>query len=101
MAKNATSFKPGTGGRKPGAKNKSDKPLRQFITEFLNENKKLLYRDFVKLKPNERFRAFENLLKYSIPPLQSISLTNFDKMTEEQLDEIISHLKASENGQKS
>ncbi len=98
MAKNKTSFKPGGGGgRKPGSKNKSDKSLRQFVTDFLNQNRDLLQSDFKKLKPNERFGVFEKLLKYSIPPLQSLSLSNFDNLTHEQLDSIIEHLKKNNN----
>ena len=52
-------------GRPIGARGKNN--LRDFITEFLEENTERIKKDFELLEPKDRIVLFEKLLKYSLP----------------------------------
>lgn len=79
-------------GRPMGAKGKNN--LREFITDFLEENTERIKKDFEILEPKDRIVLFEKLLKYSLPSLQATSLsTNLDKLSDIELDIIIEELK--------
>lgn len=98
MATTITSFKKGKGGRPKGKPNKVTGNLRIWISNFINDNKQQIETDFKALEPKDRIAIFEKLLKYTLPTLQATSLTtDFEKMTDEQLDEIINRLKNSTN----
>jgi hypothetical protein len=86
--------KPKTGGRKKGSPNKATGNLRQFITDFLHNNKEALLNDFKKLSPKDRVLMFEKLLKFALPAMQATSLDiNFDQLSDDQLDYVIENLK--------
>jgi hypothetical protein len=79
-------------GRPIGARGKNN--LRDFITEFLEENTERIKKDFELLEPKDRIVLFEKLLKYSLPTLQATTLsTNLDKLSDIELDTIIEELK--------
>ena len=79
-------------GRPIGARGKNN--LREFITEFLEENTERIKKDFELLEPKDRIVLFEKLLKYSLPTLQATTLsTNLDKLSDTELDIIIEELK--------
>ena len=79
-------------GRPIGARGKNN--LREFITDFLEENTELIKKDFKLLEPKDRIVLFEKLLKYSLPTLQATTLsTNLDKLSDIELDKIIEELK--------
>ena len=81
-------------GRPVGTNNKSTNRLRDWITEFLEENKDRIKEDWLLLEPKDRIVLFEKLLKYSLPTLQATTLsTEFESMTDTDLDRIISELK--------
>jgi hypothetical protein len=81
-------------GRPVGTTNKSTNKLRDWITEFLEENKDRIKEDWLLLEPKDRIVLFEKLLKYSLPTLQATTLsTEFESMTDTDLDRIISELK--------
>lgn len=81
-------------GRPVGSTNKSTNKLREWITEFLDENKERIKEDWLLLEPKDRIMLFEKLLKYSLPTLQATTLTTeFESMTETDLDKIIRELK--------
>lgn len=92
---------PKTGGRQRGALNRVPRDLRQRITDFLNDNFDEVIRAWEKMdNPRERLSFYRDLLKYAVPALQSTQLTtDFEKLTDEQLDYIIENLKASQNEQ--
>ena len=80
-------------GRPKGAKNKIGGDLRELISDFLTEQFPVIVEDFKKLKPRERARIYGDLLQYGLPKLQSISLdTQLEKLTEEQLSELMERL---------
>ena len=91
------------GGRPLGAANKATAKLRQTISDFLDEQFVKVKDDFTKLKPRDRVRLYIELLQYSVPKLQSVQLeTDFDRMPDDQLQEIIDvltqRIKANNNG---
>ncbi len=97
MAGNKTSFKKGQGGRKPGAPNKATKDLRQWVNSFIQSQTEQIQKDWQQLEPKDRIVLFERLLKYSLPTLQATSLTtDFEKMSDEDLDRIINELQKNQ-----
>lgn len=98
MAANKTSFKKGQGGRKAGKPNKVTKDLRQWINRFIDSQTDQIQKDWKQLEPKDRIVLFEKLLKYSLPTLQATSLTtDFEKMSDEDLDRIVNEILKSSN----
>lgn len=64
---NQTTFKAGEGGRPKGAKNKVTIEVKEFLSNFLNENLSTLQEDFDNLESKERLYFIEKLLKYVVP----------------------------------
>ena len=81
-------------GRPKGTQNKTTTDLREWINNFIDDNRGQIKKDWKGLEPKDRLILFEKLLKYSLPTLQATSLTtDFEKLTDEQLDFIINQLK--------
>ena len=80
-------------GRPKGTVNKVTTALRSRINDFLNNNWENLQDDFDKLEPQDRLQFYEKLLQYGLPRLQNTQLTtDFEKLSDEQLDYMISNL---------
>lgn len=80
-------------GRKKGTPNKLTADLRQRINEVLENNWHNIEADIKALEPKDRLMFIEKLLKYTVPTLQATSLNvDFEKLSDEQLDEIIERL---------
>ena len=89
-------FLKGEGGRPKGTPNKITTELREWIGNFIDNNRERIQQDWETLEPKDRIVLFEKLLKYALPTLQATSLTtDFEKLTDEQLDTIIDNLKNS------
>lgn len=89
-------FQQGNPGRPKGTKNKLTHDLRQWITDFVEGNTEQIQKDWQALKPKDSLVMFERLLKYTLPQLQATSLTtDFEKLSDEQLDIIIEKLKST------
>jgi len=87
-----------TAGRPKGVGNKLPNTLRKNILDFISTEFKNIQSVYDELPPKEKLRFYVDLLQYSLPKLQAMSLDiDFDKMSEEQLDEIIERLKNSSN----
>ena len=83
-------------GRPKGSINKTSLQLRETITSFLENNFEKILKDFEALSPRERVRFYCDLLQYGVPRLQAVQLeTDFDNLTDQQLDAIIEGLKNS------
>lgn len=77
-------------GRPKGVPNKVTADLRQWITDFLQQNLKQIKKDWKQLGPKDRLILFEKLLKYTIPILQESDLRfKYEDMTDEQLREML------------
>ncbi|HEY8658802.1 MAG TPA: hypothetical protein VIL78_07180 [Hanamia sp.] len=86
-------------GRPKGIPNKTTTDLRQWINNFIDDNRVQIKEDWQSLEPKDRIVLFEKLLKYSLPTLQATSLTtDFEKLTDENLDAIINQLKSVSHG---
>ena len=62
-------------GRPAGQPNKVSTDLRQWLTDFLDDNREQVLKDWKSLESKDRLILFERLLKYSLPTLQATSLT--------------------------
>jgi hypothetical protein len=91
-----TKFKPGhdprrnTKGRPKGKQNKSTEQIRQALQLFITKNLSGLQTDFNELETaRERLAFIEKLIKHVLPP----PLQPLEKLTEEQITDIINQLK--------
>lgn len=84
-------------GRPAGSTNKISNDLRQLITEFLNNNFEEVVKIWEKSDNNkDKLNFYRDLLRFAVPTLQATELTtDFEKMTNEQLDYIIDELTKS------
>lgn len=81
-------------GRPAGIPNKDTKKIRELINDFLDDNFDNIVEAFNQLQPREKVKFYIDLLQYGVPKLQATDLkTDFDKLTDEQLDKIINELK--------
>lgn len=80
-------------GRPKGAGNKTTIELRKLISNFLDEQFYDLVKNYKKLEPKDRIKVYTDLLQYGLPKLQATSNEiSFEKLSEDQLDEIINRL---------
>lgn len=63
-------------GRPKGVPNKITMDLRQWINNFIDDNRVQIEKDWKCLEPKDRIVLFEKLLKYSLPTLQATNLTS-------------------------
>ncbi len=80
------------GGRKAGTPNKVTKNLKGLVYAFLESNIKNLQEQYDQLNPSDKLDFFQKLLKFAVPT-QTASRIDFEKMSEEDLDNIINHFK--------
>ena len=81
-------------GRPQGSPNRVTRDLRKSITNFLEGRFDEVVKTWEKLSDRDKVSFYRDLLQYSVPRLQSTELkTDFDRMTNEQLDFIIDELK--------
>jgi len=81
-------------GRPVGSTNKATANLRQWITDFIEGQRKQIISDWQQLEPKDRIIMFEKLLRFVLPTLQSTTLqSDFERLTDDQLDFIIEELK--------
>jgi len=86
-------FKPGESGnpagRKPGATNKVAKPIKEQLSNFLNDKIQELPEIWNKLTPRDRAGFIKDLVSYYIPKLQTIEAhMEYDRLTDEGLKQI-------------
>jgi len=82
-------------GRPKGSPNKTHNELRERIGLFLTDNWERIETDFQDLDPEKRIALFEKLLQYALPRMQAMQLqTDYEKLTDAQLDDIIDKLKS-------
>jgi len=65
---------PKFGGRKKGTANKSSKELRERISMILDNKFDAVMQAFDRLDDKEKVKAYTDLMKYSVPTLQAVSL---------------------------
>lgn len=81
-------------GRPKGVPNKTNRPLKENVSAFLEKNWSKIERDINKLDPLSRVHIYEKLLSYCLPKLKSvdsnISVTQrLEGLTDDQLNILI------------
>lgn len=85
-----------TGGRKKGTPNKATNDMRKWLKSFLDQNQEQIEKDFKALEPKERIQAFERLLQYTLPKMQTMDANiELDALSEDNLNTIIENLTES------
>lgn len=80
------------GGRPKGSKNRATKDLRQFVDDFINNNRDKIQEDFDLLEPKERIDTIIKLMDYLLPKLKRTEINtggnteDLSKLTDEELD---------------
>lgn len=88
-------------GRSKGSKNRITQSLRESIVSFLENNFDNVQTDFEILTPRDRVKFYLDLLQYGLPKLQTVQMeTDFDNLTDTELNRIIEELKTGLNEQK-
>lgn len=92
------SFKKGrnkTGGRQKGSENKITSDLRGQIKQFVEGNFNEVVSDWKSLPVGkDKLTFYMNLIKFVLPQLSNMQvLTPLEKLTDDQLDEVIKKLK--------
>jgi transcription termination factor NusB len=80
-------------GRPKNSKNKATEDFRAKINEFITENWDHVQKDYDSMDPEKRLTFFERILKYTLPPLQSLSVdanirNELEKLSDEQLNQV-------------
>ena len=65
-------------GRKKGVPNKTTEELRQFVALLIENNMEQLQEDFSSLEPFQRLTMVERFLKYVLPPITKVEVTQND-----------------------
>lgn len=86
-------FKPGESGnpdgRPPGSVNKVAKPIKERLSDFLNEKILELPDIWIKLTPRDRAGFIKDLVPYYVPKLQNIeAYLEYERLTDEGLRQI-------------
>jgi hypothetical protein len=80
-------------GRPKGSPNKITTDIRTWIQSLINNNRELFETDLKAVESKQRLYIMEKLLSFVVPKMQSIEAkTNFDNLTDEQLNTIIDEL---------
>jgi hypothetical protein len=68
--------------------------LRRWVGEFIEGEREQIVSDWKALEPKDRIVMFEKLMRFVLPTLQATTLqTDFERMTDAELDYIIEGLK--------
>jgi hypothetical protein len=80
-----------TGGRQIGSLNRTTSEVQTALLKLLDDNLKTLQTDFESMKGKDRATILISLAKHCTPPA-----LNLDKLTEDQLIQIVTYLKEHE-----
>jgi hypothetical protein len=83
-----------TGGRQKGSLNRTTEEVRKSLLRLLDDNLTNLQKDIQGLKGKDRATLLISLAKHCTPPAM-----NPEKLSEEQLQQIIEYLKKQHNEQ--
>jgi hypothetical protein len=87
-------------GRRPkGALNKTARDLRQMISNFLMENFEEVQKSFKEIPPKEKIKVYCNLLAFAVPKLRPSDELMLERLSDEELNELLEKLKEAANRQ--
>ncbi|NCB83282.1 MAG: hypothetical protein EOM44_02125 [Bacteroidia bacterium] len=85
-------------GRPAGSPNKITADLRLKINAIVDKQIDSIEQDLQSLEPMQRLQIVEKLLSYCVPKLQAQSFDiDLNTLSDEQLDQVINHLKINDN----
>ena len=85
-------------GRPLGSPNKITADLRLKINAIVDKQIDSIEQDLQSLEPMQRLQIVEKLLSYCVPKLQAQSFDiDLNTLSDEQLDQVINHLKINDN----
>lgn len=79
-------------GRPKGVPNKVTADLKKFVVTLLERNQRQIMKDLAEADGATRLRFFTSLLPYVIPKQTQAQITSIDKLTEGQMNQIISEI---------
>lgn len=79
------------GGRQKGTPNKTPNSQKEWIRQFLADNREQIAEDWKKLSPSERWKMYEKLTAYVVPKVMATKV-ELSQMSDEQLDEVIAEI---------
>ena len=79
-------------GRPAGSKNKSSERIRQFFSDFIENNMGELNDSFSELKPREKFSVLLEMAKYILPTMRAQG-DLIDELSDEMFDEVVERIK--------
>ena len=79
------------GGRQKGTPNKATNSQKEWIKQFLSENREQIAEDWKKLSPKDRWIMYEKLTQYVVPKVMATRV-ELSQMTDDQLDEVIAEI---------
>ncbi|HTA83545.1 MAG TPA: hypothetical protein VK783_11440 [Bacteroidia bacterium] len=80
-------------GRPVGSQNKAKKKLREMIENFLVESFEEGQKEFDELQGKDKVKFYCELLPYGLAKIKSESDTTFERLTDEEIDELFEKLK--------
>ena len=88
-------------GRPVGSKNKATAPIRERISEFLNNNWSVVERDFKSLSPKDRLLFVSKILDYAVPKMQSVDVKShtadtLSELSNQELNNVINAILENE-----
>jgi hypothetical protein len=81
-----------TGGRRKGSLNRTTTEVQKALLKLLDDNLDMLQKDLEGLKGKDRANIIINLAKHCTPPAM-----NPERLTEDQMKQIIDYIKNNEN----
>lgn len=70
-------------GRPKGSSNKVSTELKQWVSNFIDNNRDQIERDFMSVDPDKRLAMFEKMLQYVLPKQQQQQIVD-DKLNEDK-----------------
>jgi hypothetical protein len=90
---------PNPAGKPKGSLNKTAKDLRQMISDFLVENFEEIQKSFKEIPPKEKIKVYCKLLPFALPKLRASEELMLERLTDQEIDDILEKLKEAANKQ--
>ena len=80
-------------GRPKGKPNKVTAELREWVQKLIDDNRKQLETDLMKLDPKDRWQVIEKLMSYVVPKMSTVEANmNLSALSDEQLNAVVDEL---------
>ncbi len=87
-------------GRPRGAKDRVQTSVKEWVRELIDKNRATVEADLKRCDPEDRLRFLLKLLDYVLPKQAAVQAKiDFEKLTEEQIDDIVNKLSGGQNNE--